>query len=138
VLGDGRTHLVATSREGYLYVWSTAGTAAGNAEWWRWQHDERNSGRYGTVTRAPGAVRSLAWRAGRPAATFTAPGDTWYSGRGPASYLVTAWPSGRTLTTPATSPAGVSQSVRVPPGALRITVQAVSSAGLKSLPTRSR
>ena len=138
VLGDGRTHLVATSREGYLYVWSTAGTAAGNTEWWRWQHDERNSGRYGAVTRAPGAVRALSWHPGRPTATFAAPGDTWYSGRGPASYRVTAWPSGRSLTTAATSAAGARQSVRVPPGALKITVQAVSSTGLKSLPTRSR
>jgi hypothetical protein len=82
LFGDGRTHLVSTSREGYLYVWSTPGTAAGNTEWWRWQHDEHNSGRYGTVTRAPGAVRGLSWRPGRATATFTAPGDTWYSGAG--------------------------------------------------------
>jgi hypothetical protein len=134
LFGDGRTHLVATSREGYLYVWSTPGTAAGNTEWWRWQHDEHNSGRYGTVTRAPGAVRGLAWRPGRTTATFTAPGDTWYSGAGPASYRVTAWPSGRSTTVRATSQAGARQAVPVPRGTWRLTVQAVNAAGLKGLP----
>ena len=109
--------------------------AAGNTEWWRWQHDEHNSGRYGTVTRAPGAVRGLSWRPGRATATFTAPGDTWYSGAGPASYRVTAWPSGRTATVPATADAGARQTVPVPRGTWRLTVQAVSTTGLKGLPT---
>jgi hypothetical protein len=86
------------------------------------------------VTRAPGAARGLAWRPGRTTATFTAPGDTWYSGAGPASYQVTAWPSGRTTTVPATSAAGARQTIQVPAGTRRLTVQAVNSAGLKGLP----
>jgi hypothetical protein len=134
LFGDGRTHLVATSREGYLYAWATSGTAAGNAEWWRWQHDERNSGRYGTVTRPPGAARELSWRPGRSTATFVAPGDTWYSGPPPASYLVTSWPSGRSVSVPATAAAGAVQSVPVPRGTRHLTVQPVSGSGLKGLP----
>jgi hypothetical protein len=135
LFGDGRTSLVTVSREGYLYVWRTAGTAAGNAEWWRWQHDEHNSGRYGTATRPPGAVRSLSWRPGLARATFVAPGDTWYSpGRAPAGYRVTAWPSGRTTQVPATAAPGTRQSLPVPRGTWRLTVQPVGTTGEKGLP----
>jgi hypothetical protein len=49
LLGGGKVDLVSVTREGYLFVWSTDGTPAG-LEWWRAQHDEWNSGRYGTIT----------------------------------------------------------------------------------------
>jgi hypothetical protein len=48
LLGGGKVDLVTVTREGYLFVWSTDGTPAG-LEWWRAQHDEWNSGRYGTI-----------------------------------------------------------------------------------------
>ena len=38
------------TREGYLMVWKTDGLASANTEWWRYRHDEWNTGRYGTVT----------------------------------------------------------------------------------------
>jgi hypothetical protein len=47
--GDGRTEIVTVTREGYVFAWKTAGKATNNNQWWRWQHDERNTGNYGTV-----------------------------------------------------------------------------------------
>jgi hypothetical protein len=126
---------VTVSREGYLYVWRTPGTAAGNTEWWRWQHDEQNTGRYGTATRPPGAVRAVSWHPGSRRATFTAPGDTWYSpGSPPAAYRVTSWPSGRTTEVPGTAEPGSRQSIQVPNGTWRLTIQPVGTTGRKGLP----
>ncbi|WP_329521265.1 FG-GAP-like repeat-containing protein [Spirillospora sp. NBC_01491] len=123
--GDGRTDLVATTREGYLFAWKTAGKAAANSEWWTYHHDEHRSGRYGTDTRPPGALRGVS-RQGNTVA-FTAPGDDWYTGRA-ASYLVT--PPGTTAkatAVSATADAGKPQTLTVPAG--RVTIQAVDRAG---------
>jgi hypothetical protein len=51
VLSSGSVDLLTTTREGYLFGWATPGRASANTEWWRAQHDEWNSGNYGTVTR---------------------------------------------------------------------------------------
>jgi len=48
LLGDGKVELVSTTREGYLMVWTTAGVPAG-LQWARAQHDNWNSGRWGTT-----------------------------------------------------------------------------------------
>jgi hypothetical protein len=77
---DGRSEIVATTREGYLFVWKTNGDPAGNDEWWRPGHDEHNTDAYGIDTRPPGAIRDAsAGRSGRQL-TFRAPGDDWYDG----------------------------------------------------------
>ena len=81
--GDGDVELVSLSREGYLMVWRTQGRADANGEWWRWHHDERSSGRYGTDTRPPAAVTKLRVTHPLPPRvrlTFRAPGDDWNAG----------------------------------------------------------
>jgi hypothetical protein len=125
--GDGRTDLVTTTREGYLFAWKTDGRP--DAESWAYHHDEWRTGRYGTDTRAPGVLREVQ-RSGATV-TFTAPGDDWYAGR-VTSYRVTA--DGTTTTVPATADAGARQSVPVPAGAQKIAIQAVDDAGNLSPP----
>jgi hypothetical protein len=121
-----------TSREGYLFVWSTSGTAAGNKEWWHANHDERNTGTYGVDARPPGVVRTTQWPAHGAVARFVAPGDDWYSGT-VASYRVTysrsTSPSTTAVSVAPTGAAGATQTLAVPPGTTKITVQAVDHAG---------
>jgi hypothetical protein len=125
--GDGRTDLVTTTREGYLFAWKTDGKP--DAESWTYHHDEWRTGRYGTDTRPPGILKDV--QRGGATVTFTAPGDDWYAGR-VTSYRVTA--DGTTTTVPATVDAGGQQSVPVPAGAQKITIQAVDDAGNLSAP----
>jgi hypothetical protein len=120
--GDGKTDLVTTTREGYLFAWKTDGKP--DAESWAYHHDEWRTGRYGTDTRPPGILRD-AERSGTTV-TFTAPGDDWYVGRA-TSYRVTA--DGTTTTVQATVNAGDRQSVTVPLGAQKVVIQAVDDQG---------
>src|SRR5262249_38934745 len=106
--GDGHTDLVMTTREGYLFAWSTPGLASANTEWWHADHDERNTGTYGVDTRPPGVIRMPRWPGHGATATFKAPGDDWYSGT-VAGYVVTFGPSGVTTTLP---PSGAAGSIR--------------------------
>ena len=86
-----------------------------------------------SVTRSVAVMASAV--VGTSAATFRAPGNEWYSpGRGPAGYRVTAWPSGRTTEVAATAAAGSRESVQVPRGTWRLTVQPVGSTGRRGLP----
>ena len=48
LLGDGKVELASTTREGYLFVWTTDGVPAG-LQWSRAQHDDWNSGRWETT-----------------------------------------------------------------------------------------
>jgi hypothetical protein len=127
LLGTGKTDLVSLTREGYLFLWSTPGSASANTEWWRGQHDEWNSGNYEAQTRPPGAIRG-AHRSG-DRVTFVAPGSLWYLGT-PSSYLVTFEASGRTMRVAASVPAGVVQTIVVPTGTGRLEIQAVGPTGL--------
>jgi hypothetical protein len=54
--GDGRLEVVAVTREGWLFVWRTAGDECGDIPWRRWHHDEWGSGNYGTDARPPTAI----------------------------------------------------------------------------------
>ena len=94
--GNGKTDLVMLSREGYLFSWSTNGLASGNTEWWHANHDERNAGTYGVDTRPPGVIRNLSWPGHGVSATFTAPGNDWYTGT-VGHYRVTFQSSGTTI-----------------------------------------
>jgi hypothetical protein len=123
----GTTDLVMLTREGYLMAWSTPGLAAGNTEWWHASHDERNTGAYGVDTRPPGIIRNLQWPGHGAKATFTAPGDDWYSGT-VAKYLVTFGPGRSTVTIFPSGPAGTKQKIVVPAGTSSLTVQAVDHA----------
>jgi len=46
--GDGYLDVVVTTREGYLFAWSTAGAADGVVEWASLHHDPANTGNYET------------------------------------------------------------------------------------------
>jgi hypothetical protein len=128
LLSSGRVDVVSATREGYVFAWSTGGPTAGNDQWWRYQHDEWNSGNYASVTRPPGAIRGAHWSPGQSTITFTAPGAVWYAGT-PAAYRLTLEPGG-TQTAPATAPACATESLPVPAGTERVSIQAVGPSGL--------
>jgi hypothetical protein len=124
---DGDTEIVMLTREGYLFVWNTPGTPAGNNEWWHSGHDERNTGRHGVDARPPGAIRSPSWTGGATA-SFTAPGDDWYTGT-VTKYVVTWQPGNTTVDVPPSGAAGTAQVLSVPPGTTSFAVRGVDDAG---------
>jgi hypothetical protein len=129
LLSNGNVDVVSATREGYLFAWGTAGPAGENAQWWRAQHDEWNSGNYEAVTRPPGAIRKARWEPGETYAKFKAPGSRWYEGT-PASYQLKLEPQEEMVSAPATVPAGSSQKLQIPPGTTRVGIQAVGPTGL--------
>ena len=129
LLSDGKVDLVSTTREGYLFVWTTKGPERENTQWWHTQHDEWNTGNYEAVTRPPGAIRTASWRVGSSSAKLTAPGSTWYEGT-PASYQLRLEPEDTTVSAPATVPAGRTQKITIPAGTTRVGIQAVGPTGL--------
>ena len=123
---DGTVDIVANTREGYTMVWKTPGLASANTEWWRYRHDERNTGRYGVDARPPGILRSPALDVAHRRITFVAPGDDWYAGRVTKYRIV----SGATVVElAATVDAGQTETLVVPAGIDHGTVQAVDDAG---------
>lgn len=145
LLGNGHNDLVALTREGYLYAWRTPGHPGGGDQWWGHRHDERNTGRWGTDTRPPDAIRRAVLSAGGRRLRFIAPGGDWYDGRAKL-YRVTMvrlvrGGHGRrrrskvTRTTiPVHGPAGTLERIRLPVAALRVRVQAVDGAGNLAVP----
>ncbi len=71
--GDGKLEVVASTREGRLFVWKTAGDECGTVPWRRWHHDEWGSGNYGTDARPPASLQ---------------PGDAYVTPTGPSSLRV--------------------------------------------------
>lgn len=55
--GDGLLEVVATTREGGLFVWHTAGDECGDIPWRRWHHDEWGTGNAETDARPPASLR---------------------------------------------------------------------------------
>jgi hypothetical protein len=129
LFGSGHTDLVMVTREGYLFAWATPGVPSGNDEWWRWQHDEHNSGNYETQTRPPGAATGLAFTA--TGVRFRLPGAVWYDGVVPT---VLVRYGDVTLTLHPGLLAGRMLSVAVPASVRSVTVQAVGRDGLLGLP----
>src|SRR5205807_3076715 len=74
--GDGHLDVAMATREGWLYVWRSAGAACQPKQWPKFQHDLRNTGTYGTDAVPPAAVGGLrAARAGsRVTVSWIAPG----------------------------------------------------------------
>jgi hypothetical protein len=140
LLSNGHDDLVTVTREGYLFVWKTSGTAPSNTSWWRAFHDEWNTGRYGTDTRPPGVARDAKIVPGTGAGgaallRFEAPGANWYEGSVKTYRLVTLGSSGKTIrdfTIQATASAGRMQTIVLPKGAVSVVVQAENSDGLLS------
>ena len=54
--GDGRLEVVATTREGLLFAWHTAGDECGNIPWRQWHHDAWGTGNYHTDARPPASL----------------------------------------------------------------------------------
>jgi len=129
LLSNGHVDLASVTREGYLFAWATEGASKYDNQWWRGQHDEWNTGNYGSVTRPPGAISKLQWGPKDKTATFIAPGGIWYEGK-PTSYSVTFEPTNETVTVRATALAGRVQKVTVPKGDTGLHVQAVGATGL--------
>lgn len=57
VNGDGLLEVVATTREGNLFVWRTSGDECGAIPWRRWHHDEWGTGNAHTDARPPASLR---------------------------------------------------------------------------------
>ena len=55
--GDGRLEVVASTREGRLFVWKTGGDECGFIPWRRVHHDEWGTGNYETDARPPASLR---------------------------------------------------------------------------------
>ncbi|MHB1720403.1 MAG: hypothetical protein ACYCV1_09790 [Acidimicrobiales bacterium] len=131
LLSNGHNDVVAGTREGYLFAWSTPGTTT--TSWWRPRHDEWNTGNAGIETRPPGSLLDPHWSPGSPEASFRAPGAIWYSGE-VSRYEVTYGPSGHTIPLAPSGPAGTTQVVPVPPGTTGLRVVAVGRQGNLSRP----
>jgi hypothetical protein len=128
--GDGRTDLVAMTREGYLFEWQTGGDGcSGNSESWHWHQDDWNDGHYGSDTRPPSAITDLSVSAqgASDVLAFTATGDNWRCGTAAKYDLFTSAspitqqtlssatrvPLTQSQATP-TGPAGTPQSLTIP------------------------
>ncbi|HEY2386967.1 MAG TPA: hypothetical protein VGK30_08405 [Candidatus Binatia bacterium] len=123
---DGTVELVTNTREGNTFVWHTAGLASANTEWWRYRHDEWNTGRYGVDSRPPGIIRSLTNDPVLHRISFIAPGDDWYAGQVDHYRIVHG---GGTVDLPAMQPAGGSETLTIPTGITSGTVQGVDDRG---------
>ncbi len=133
LLGDGRTDVVAGTREGELFAWSTGGSATANDQWWHAQHDEYNSGNAGTDSRPPGVARNVSWSPGQPTVSFRAPGGDWYDGT-VGHYEITYGPDGHTVSLSPSGPAGTTETAGVPVGTTGIRIVALDGAGNVSGP----
>jgi len=92
-LKRGEKVSVATvTRDGYLFYTTTNGDPAANDQWWRFHHDEHNTGRHGVDTRPPATVENLAAvpgaGTGMATVTWKAVGDDWWVGTPAAVELV--------------------------------------------------
>jgi hypothetical protein len=87
VVGDGGLELAVPTREGNLFVWRTGGTACGDLEWPKFQHDLHNSGDYDTDATPPGALRDVSLAGG--SLHVTASGDNGYCSGTGKRYVLT-------------------------------------------------
>ncbi|MGD0082467.1 MAG: hypothetical protein ABSD78_04625 [Acidimicrobiales bacterium] len=133
LFGNGHDDLVAVTREGWLFAWSTSGSAPAAGSWWRALHDEWNSDNLGTDSRPPGVVRegNLSGRT----LSFLAPGSHWYDGQATSYQLVEVASNGKigsVQTIHADQAAGATVRLAVASGSVAVIVRAVSSDGLVS------
>jgi hypothetical protein len=143
VLGTGHTNVSVMTREGYLSVWSTtANGCAGNSEAWHWHQDDRNTGHYGTDTRPPSAITTLAVKqqAASDTLTFTAVGDDWKCGTATGYQLFTSTApitqaniaqATAITVTQAPAAAGTAETVTIPAAQNKgyLAIRAVDAAG---------
>src|SRR4051794_22374899 len=106
--GSGHADVATLTREGNLFVFRTAGPACQPAEWPKYQHDNWNSGNYGTDAVAPGVVRNATVTGSFLA--FTAPGGDGMCGTA-ARYVVTV--DGQALVPSLLPPPGIAGSAQL-------------------------
>ncbi|NNN20963.1 MAG: hypothetical protein HKL80_03050, partial [Acidimicrobiales bacterium] len=125
---SGNVDIVATTRDGYLFAWSTPGKSSANNQWWHEFGNEWNTSSYGVDSRPPGVIQNASWQSGTSVVSFQAPGDNWYQGQ-VKSYNIIMEPFGPSENLPATSPAGTQQTITVPSGYDAVEIQAVDASG---------
>lgn len=85
---NGPVTVATVTRAGYLFLTETAGRPEANDQWWRFHHDEWNTGLYGQDTRPPATVDDLRVTAGDTAGSalvgWTEVGDDWWVGKAAA------------------------------------------------------
>jgi hypothetical protein len=121
------------TREGYLFAWSTDGSAPGAGSWWRAFHDEYNSGRFGTRSRPPGVVRHAVLSGEE--LRFVAPGGSWYDGRATLYQMVFVRANGKqsgVTQVDDNQSAGTIVKLPVPSGTTAVIFRTVNAAGLVS------
>ncbi|HWH30251.1 MAG TPA: S8 family serine peptidase [Mycobacteriales bacterium] len=132
--GDGAVEMVSSTREGYLFAWSTGGAASGNTEWWGAAHDDRSTSRYGTDARPPARVQGLE-RIGTTV-TWAPTGDDWLVGTPARTVVVVGGTGGAQVSATAAGVrelAGDATSAGDVPVGARVEVYAVDDAGNRSL-----
>jgi hypothetical protein len=137
--GNGHLELAEPTREGNLFVWRTKGSACGDLEWPKFQHDLRNTGDYDTDAQPPGALRSASLHKG--VLRLRASGDNGYcSAQRGKHYVLTVHGKRHTLKAKPAS-AGTKQTLKV--GRLvrharSVKVSEVDGAGNLSYPVTLR
>lgn len=76
---DGRNELGVVTREGWIFIWDTAGKASTVPGWPTTGHDNHNTSNLGSDATPPASVTDLTRTAG--VLTFTCPGDDGFAGR---------------------------------------------------------
>jgi hypothetical protein len=134
LLGDGGLEVAVPTREGNLFVWKTTGSACGDLEWPKFQHDLRNTGDYETDATPPGALRGVSLDGG--VLHLTASGDNGYCSVAGKRYVLTVDGVQHALST-APAAAGTAQAIDVASlvaGATQVTVSEEDAAGNLSFP----
>jgi len=125
--GDGTLELALSTREGNLFLWSTAGATCQSVEWPKNGHDLHNSGNYATDADRPGPIFDVTIeRVGDEIVVrFTGSGDDGTCGSA-AGYRITA---GDVVVD---APAGATE-VRLPaatlPAGTVVSVQGIDDVG---------
>ena len=137
--GDGSLELVATTREGWRFMWDLDSPAVPgtNEEWWTEAHDECHTNRHGTDCRPPSAVPDLVIAADGSRASFSPTGDDWRSGSASA-YEVRAAPTAITdfatwSTAAVVDVDAAPGTLALPPGTRSVAVVATDDAGNRSM-----
>jgi hypothetical protein len=130
--GDGLTEIAAVTREGWLWLWRTAGRACQPVEWPRYQHDLHNSGNYATDATPPAPVRGLAVESGELA--FDRSGDDGVCGAADHYELAVDGAEPSSLEVHSSGDRLVAGLPELRPGRHRLTLWAVDEAGNRSFP----
>jgi hypothetical protein len=137
--GDGRLEVVATTREGNLFVWRSTGDECGAIPWRRWHHDEWGTGNADTDARPPASLRAQeisarAMNSNRIRLTMArVPGDGLYCGTAAFDVRVAEQPIVDEAGFAAADPVTVSRATRARACRARSPSAATTSPGARSI-----